>query len=63
MNLRRLGAIEPPPFGSNYRRLAAARSTGNAIITPAEKLLGIIYKTLKNNSIFEDFRRFVLANA
>ncbi len=35
---------------------------GKAIIALARKFLGIIYKTLKNNWIFKDFPRFVLAN-
>ena len=31
--------------------------------TLARKLLGIIYRTLKNNWVFEDFPNFVLAEA
>lgn len=51
-----------PYLQAYYRRIAAARSSGKAIIALARKFLGIIYKTLKNNWIFEDFPRFVLAN-
>jgi len=51
-----------PYLQAYYRRIAAARGTGKAIIALARKFLGVIYKTLKNNWIFEDFPRFVLAN-
>jgi transposase len=44
-----------------YERIRARRGTGKAIIALARKLLGIIYHTLKNNWIFEDFPNFVLA--
>jgi transposase len=39
----------------------ARRGTGKAIIALARKLLGIVYRTLKNNWVFEDFPNFVLA--
>jgi hypothetical protein len=38
-----------------------SRGTGKAIIALARKLLRIIYRTLKNNWVFEDFPNFVLA--
>jgi len=44
------------------RRIAAARGTGKAIIALAGKFLGIIYKTLKNNWIFEGCTQFVRVN-
>lgn len=46
-----------------YEHVKARRGTGKAIIALARKLLGIIYRTLKNNWIFEDFPNFVLAEA
>jgi len=36
---------------------------GKAIIALARKFLGVIYRTLKNNWVFEDFPNFVLAEA
>jgi len=57
-----IAARYSPYLQSYYRRIAATRGTGKAIIALARKFLGIIYKTLKNNWIFEDFPRFVLAN-
>lgn len=51
-----------PYLQAFYRRVATTRGTGKAIIALARKFLGIIYKTLKNNWIFEDFPRFVLVN-
>jgi hypothetical protein len=43
-----------------YWRLKTKKGSGKAIIATARKLLGIIYDTLKNNWIFEDFPNFVL---
>lgn len=43
-----------------YERIRARRGTGKAIIALARKFLGIIYQTLKNNWVFEDFPNFVL---
>jgi transposase len=57
-----IAARYSPYLQAYYRRIAATRGTGKAIIALARKFLGIIYKTLKNNWIFEDFPRFVLAN-
>ena len=41
-----------------YRRIKDRRGAGKAIIATARKLLAIIYDTLKNNWIFEDFTTF-----
>jgi transposase len=46
-----------------YEKVKARRGTGKAIIALARKLLGIIYRTLKNKWVFEDFPNFVLAEA
>lgn len=46
-----------------YERIRARRGTGKAIIALARKFLGIIYYTLKNEWIFEDFPNFVLAES
>ena len=45
-----------------YERIKRFRGSGKAIIATARKFLGIIYKTLTNNWIFEDFPNFVIAN-
>lgn len=44
-----------------YDRIKAKKGSGKAIIAASRKMLGIIYNTLKNNWIFEDFTRFKLA--
>lgn len=49
-----------PYLHSYYERIKARRGVGKAIIALARKFLGIIYQTLKNNWIFEDFPNFVL---
>lgn len=46
-----------------YERIQRRRGTGKAIIATARKFLGIIYETLKNGWIFEDFPNFVIANS
>jgi transposase len=46
-----------------YEKVKARRGTGKAIIALARKLLGIVYRTLKNNWVFEDFPNFVLQEA
>jgi transposase len=46
-----------------YERIRARRGTGKAIIALARKFLGIVYHTLKNNWVFEDFPNFVLAES
>lgn len=45
-----------------YLRLKQKKGSGKAIIATARKMLGIIYRTLKNDWVFEDFNNFVLAN-
>jgi len=45
-----------------YEKIKARRGAGKAIIALARKFLGIIYKTLKNDWVFEDFPNFVLAS-
>jgi len=45
-----------------YERIKRHRGSGEAIIATARKFLGIIYQTLKNDWIFEDFPKFVIAN-
>jgi transposase len=44
-----------------YEHVKARRGAGKAIIALARKFLGIIYRTLKNKWVFEDFPNFVLA--
>ena len=50
-----------PYLKTYYEKIKARRGTGKAIIALARKLLGIIYRTLKNNWVFADFPNFVLA--
>jgi len=50
-----------PYLAKYYDRIRARRGSGKAIIATARKLLGIIYQTLKNDWIFEDFPNFVIA--
>lgn len=45
-----------------YERIKRRRGSGKAIIATARKFLGIIYNTLKNDWVFEDFPNFVIAN-
>ncbi len=52
-----------PYLKRHYEQVKARRGTGKAIIALARKLLGIIYRTLKNKWVFEDFPNFVLAEA
>jgi transposase len=44
-----------------YEKVKARRGAGKAIIALARKVLGTIYRTLKNKWVFEDFPNFVLA--
>ncbi len=44
-----------------YEQVKARRGHGKAKIAAARKYLGIIYNTLKNKWVFEDFNNFVLA--
>jgi transposase len=46
-----------------YEQVKARRGAGKAIIALARKFLGVIYRTLKNGWVFEDFPNFVLAEA
>ncbi len=45
-----------------YQRIQRRRGGGKANIALARKFLGVIYYTLKNNWVFEDFPNFVLAS-
>jgi transposase len=47
----------------HYERIKARRGTGKAIIALARKFLGIIYLTLKENLIWEDFPNGVVQEA
>ena len=47
-----------PYLKAFYDRIRARRGTGKAIIATARKLLAIIYDTLKNGWVFEDFTQF-----
>ncbi len=44
-----------------YQRIKARRGAGKAIIATARKLLTIIYDTLKNGWVFDDFPAFKIA--
>lgn len=48
-------------LNSYYRRIKDRRGAGKAIIATARKLLKIIFDTLKNGWVFEDFTKFKLA--
>jgi transposase len=52
-----------PYLARFYHKVARRRSTGKAIIALARKFLSVIYHTLKNNWVFEDFPNFVIAGA
>jgi hypothetical protein len=52
-----------PYLKKYYEKIKNRRGTGKAIVALARKFLGIIYRTLKNNWVFEDFPNFVLAKA
>lgn len=52
-----------PYLRTYYDRIKARRGTGKAIVALARKFLGIIYRTLKNNWVFEDFPNFILVDA
>ena len=56
-----IAANYSPYLKKFYERVKARRGAGKAIIALARKFLGIIYRTLKNNWVFEDFPNFVLA--
>ena len=46
---------------SFYNRLKTKKGSGKAIIATARKMPEIIYDTLMNEWVFEDFNNFVLA--
>jgi transposase len=50
-----------PYLARYYDKIKSRRGGGKAIIALARKFLGIIYRTLKNDWVFEDFPNFVLA--
>jgi len=52
-----------PYLDNYYQRIKARRGSGKAIIALARKLLGIIYKTLKHDLMFEDFPNYQLAKS
>jgi transposase len=56
-----IAAKYSPYLRSFYERVKTRRGAGRAIIARARKFLGIIYRTLKNQWVFEDFPNFVLA--
>ncbi len=58
-----IAANYSPYLKNFYERVKTRRGAGKAIIALARKFLGIIYRTLKNKWIFEDFPNFVLAEA
>jgi len=50
-----------PYLRTYYEKMKGRRGTGKAIVALARKFLGIIYRTLKNKWVFDDFPNFVLA--
>ena len=52
-----------PYLRKYYDRIKKHRGSGKAIIATARKFLGIIYNTLINDWVFEDFPNFVLAES
>ena len=57
-----LTAIKYSPYiRGSYERLKHKKGSGKAIIATARKMLSIIYETLKNDWVFEDFNNFILA--
>ena len=52
-----------PYLRKYYDRIKKHRGSGKAIIATARKFLGIIYNTLINDWVFEDFPNFVLADS
>lgn len=56
-----LVAIRYSPYlRAFYDKIKAKKGSGKAIVATAKKLLGIIYKTLKNKWVYEDFPNFVI---
>lgn len=58
-----IAANYSPYLKNFYERVKARRGAGKSIIALARKFLSIIYRTLKNKWVFEDFPNFVLAEA
>ncbi len=58
-----IAAQYSPYLKQFYQRLRVRRGAGKAIIALARKFLGIVYRTLKNKWVFEDFPNFVLVEA
>lgn len=57
-----LVAIRYSPYlRKYYEQIKARRGHGKAKVAVARKYLGIIYNTLMNDWVFEDFNNFVLA--
>jgi transposase len=57
-----LVAIKYSPYlKAFYDKIKMKKGAGKAIIATSRKMLGIIYNTLKNNWVFEDFPKFKLA--
>lgn len=52
-----------PYLQRHYERIKARRGTGKAIVALARKFLGIIYLTLKDNLIWDDFPNGVIRDA
>lgn len=46
-----------------YNRMKARRGTGKAIVALARKFLGVIYRTLKDDLVWEDFPNGVIRDA
>lgn len=46
-----------------YEKIKSRRGSGKAVIATAKKMVGIIFKTLKNGWVFEDFPNFVLVKS
>lgn len=56
-----LVAIKYSPYLRKfYDKLKTKKGSGKAIIATSRKMLGVIYNTLKNNWVFEDFGKFQL---
>jgi transposase len=49
------------PYLKNYYERKKSRGTGKAVFALVRKFLGMIYRTLKNRWVFEDFPNFILA--
>ena len=47
----------------HYEQVKARRGTGKAIVALARKFLGVIYRTLKDDLIWEDFPNGVIREA